>query len=94
MTLDDKHPPWMKEKLKEKIKWKDKVYRDYLKMVKAKQTICMYIVLITEVSQLISESKGKYYNKLAMKLNNPKTISKTCWSVLKTFYNVNQNTIL
>ena len=45
VTLDDKHLPWMKEKLKEKIEWKDKVYRDYLKMVKAKQTICMYIVL-------------------------------------------------
>ena len=32
---------------------------------------------ITDVSQLISESKGKYYskyyNKLVMKLNNPKT---------------------
>ena len=42
---------------------------------------------ISEVSQLISESKGKYYNKLVMKLNNPKTSSKTCWSILKTFYN-------
>ena len=42
---------------------------------------------ITEVSQLISESKDKYYNKLSMKLNNPKTSSKTYWSILKTFYN-------
>ena len=42
---------------------------------------------ISEVSQLISESKDKYYNKLAMKLNNPKTSSKTYWSILKTFYN-------
>ena len=32
---------------------------------------------ITEVSQLISESKDKYYNNLVMKLNNPKTSSKT-----------------
>ena len=42
---------------------------------------------ITEVSQLISESKDKHYNKLGMKLNNPKTSSKTYWSILKTFYN-------
>ena len=42
---------------------------------------------ITEVSQLISESKDNYYNKLAMKLNNPKTSSKTYWSIPKTFYN-------
>ena len=41
---------------------------------------------ITEVSHLISENKDKFYNKLAMKLNNPKTTSKTI-SVLKTFYN-------
>ena len=32
---------------------------------------------ITEVSQLISESKDKYYKNLLMKLNNPKTSSKT-----------------
>ena len=31
LTFDDKNPPWMTEKLKEEIKWKDKVYRDYLK---------------------------------------------------------------
>ena len=31
VTFDDKDPPWMTEKLKEKIKWKHKVYRDYLK---------------------------------------------------------------
>ena len=42
---------------------------------------------ITEVSQLISESKDKYYNKLSMRLNNPKTSFKTYWSILKTFYN-------
>ena len=42
---------------------------------------------ITKVSQLISENKGKYYNKLSMKLNNTKTSSKTYWSILKTFYN-------
>ena len=84
VTFDDKDPSWMTEKLKGKIKWKQKVYRDYLKMVKLKQTVHH---AITEVSQLISEIKDKYYNKLSMKLNNPKTSSKTYWSILKTFYN-------
>ena len=42
---------------------------------------------ITIVSQLISESKDKYFYKLSMKPNNPKTSSKTYWSILKTFYN-------
>ena len=35
-TFKEKDPPWMTKKLKEKIKWKHKVYRDYLKMVKPK----------------------------------------------------------
>ena len=46
----------------------------------------MYVA-VTEVSQLIKESKDEYYNELAMKLSNPKTSSKTYWCILKTFYN-------
>ena len=33
MTFNDKDPPQMTEKSKEQIKWKDKVYRDYCKML-------------------------------------------------------------
>ena len=48
----------------------------------------MYVQhIITEVSQLIPESKDEYYNKLAMKFNNPKTSSKTYWYIIKIFCN-------
>ena len=83
VTFNDKDPPWMTEKLKGKIKWKQKVYRDYLKNGKTEADYVHHA--INEVSQHISESKGKYYNKLSMKLNSPKTSSKTYWSILKTF---------
>ena len=88
-TFDDKDPPWMTEKLKEKNKmeWKHKVHRDYLKNGKTKADYMNVHHAINEVSQLISESKDKYCNKLAMKLNNPKTSSKTYWSILKAFCN-------
>ena len=33
----------------------------------------------------ISFSKAKYYERLAAKLNDPKTAPKTYWSNLKTF---------
>ena len=69
------------------MKWKHKVYRDYLKNGKTEAGYMYLHHAITEVSQLISESKDNYYNKLAMKLNNPKTSSKTYWSILRTFYN-------
>ena len=77
----------MTEKLKEKIKQKHKVYRDYLKNCKTEEDYMYVHHAITEVSQLISESKDKYYNNLVMKLNNPKTSSKTYQSILKTFSN-------
>ena len=56
----------MAEKLKEKIMWKHKVYRDYLKNGETKACTCMCIWLydyvhvhyaITEVSQLIQKVK-------------------------------------
>ena len=92
MTFDDKDPPRLTEKLKEKIKWKLKVYRDFLKNGKTEADYMYVHHTITEVSKLISEIKDKYYNKLSMKLNNSKTSSKTYWSILKTFYNDKRNT--
>ena len=77
----------MTEKLKRKIKWKHKAYRDYLKNGKTEADYMYVQHAKTEVSHLISESKDEYYNKLAMKLNNPKTNSKIYRSILKTFYN-------
>ena len=92
VTFDDKDPPWMTEKLKEKIKGKLKVYRDFLKNGKTEADYMHVHHAITEVSQLVLEIKDKYYNKLSMKLNNSKTSSKTYWSILKTFYNGKKNT--
>ena len=31
--------------------------------------------------------KKKYYERLAIKFNDPQTDSETCWSILKTFLN-------
>ena len=86
VAFDDKYPPWMTEKLKLKIKGKH-IYRDYLKNGKTKADYMYVNDAITKFSQLILESKDKYYNKLAMKLNNIRTTSNTYWSTLKNFYN-------
>ena len=84
----------MAEKLKEKIKLKHKVYMDYLKNGKTEAGYIHVYHAIAKVSRLISESKDKYYNKLSMKLNNPKNSSKTYWSILKTFYNGRKTPII
>ena len=52
--------------------------------------ICISVPLsnITlELSNAISFSKGKYHERLTIKLNDPKTAPKTYWSILKTFVN-------
>ena len=51
-TFDDKDPPLMAEKIKEKIKWKHKVYKDYLKHDKTEAEYIYIHHAITDVSQL------------------------------------------
>ena len=50
VTFDDKDLSWMTEKLKEKIKWKHKVYRDYLKNGKTEANYMYVHDAITKVS--------------------------------------------
>ena len=40
-----------------------------------------------EISNLITKSKEKYYQRINTKLNDPSLSKKTYWSILKTFYN-------
>ena len=87
VTFNDKDPPWMSEYLKNKIKWHNRIYAEYL--IENNESID-YITLqnvIAEVSELVCKSKDDYHKQLARKLTNPKTSSKTYWSILKTFYN-------
>ena len=87
VTFNDKDLPWMTETLKEIIKWKHKVCRDYLKNGKTEADYVHAHHTITEVSQVsqVSKSKDKYYNKLSMKLNNPQTILRPIDLSLKHF---------
>ena len=64
-------------KIKRENKKETQVYRDYVKNGQTEADHMYVRHAITEVSQLILESKDNYYNKLAIKLNNPKIISKT-----------------
>ena len=49
---------------------------------------------ITEVSDLIYEEKNDYYIALAKKLSDTTTSYKTCWPILKTFYNTKKVPII
>ena len=90
VSFVDKDPPWTKEKLKEKIKWKHKVYRDYLKNGKTEADYIHAQHVITEISQFILESKSDYYNKFALKINNSKISSKPVGLSLENFIMVDK----
>ena len=47
-----------------------------------------------ELSNVISFSKAKYHERLAIKLNDPKAAPKTYWSTLKTFVNSSNNPLI
>ena len=86
VTFNDKDPPWMTQCLKPQINWRSKVYQEYHK--RRNHSADDFILLenvISEVSDLIFNRKNVYYNQLAQKLNDPKTSSKTYWSILETF---------
>ena len=87
VTFNNKDPHWMTNYLKHKIHCKNSLYLKYLKHGK---TNCDYTELQRsneDVSEDISKSKEQYHDCLAKKLNNPKTSLKTCWAIMKTFYN-------
>ena len=61
-----------------------KNYDAYLKL----QTIS------TELSEMILKRKEDYYGLLSDKLNDPHTIAKSYWSILKTLYNNGKKMLL
>ena len=79
VTIDNRDPPWMTEKIKNKINLK----RSLSKSNKFSEIQ----MLSTEISTLILKRKEKYFHDLSMKFNDPKTTAKTYWSILKSFYN-------
>ena len=87
ITVDDRDPPWMTDFIKSKTEWRNNIYKTFQNSSK---NLAEYNILqeaISEVFGLIYEKKNDYYNALAKKLSDPKTSSKTYWSILKTFYN-------
>ena len=83
-TFNDKGPLWMTSNLRDRINWKNSMYKDYLKNGK---TNYHYIKLQHEVSVAISKGKDEYHRQLAQKLSDPSANSKTDWSILKRFCN-------
>ena len=87
ITCNDKDPPWINDFIRKKIEWKNQLYRNFNANGKTDNDFYVLREATATVSKLISDEKSNYYQKLSKKLCDPKTNSKTYWSLLKTFYN-------
>ena len=85
ILCDDRDPPRMNDKIKHLIKKKKAIFQKQKESNTVDHAILSNITL--ELSNAISFSKAKYHERLAIKLNDPKTAPKTYWSILKTFVN-------
>ena len=87
ITIDDKDPVSMNENIKTKIKEKNTFCHKYIENGRLESDFILLEKLITELNDLIFSTNTMYYKNLAKNLNNPLLETKTCWSILKTFYN-------
>ena len=88
-TFDDTLLHWMIDFIKSKIKWKNELdyiftkngYKcnDFLQLQEATILVCQVIA-----------KREEDYHKIPLKLNNPKTSAKACWSILKHFIMVKE----
>ena len=63
------------------------MYKNYLKSNKSSQSFETFQSFQGQLSSLIASLKNKYYSKVAKRLLDPSTSSKTYWSILNTFLN-------
>ena len=82
--IGDREPPWMNDFNKNKIKEKNKAFKQY------KNNFSNLQKSSQELSELITKRKEDYNHHLANKLNDPQSLPKTFWKVLKAFYNGNK----
>ena len=85
ILCDDRDPPWMNDRIKHLIKKKKAIFQKQNESNTVDHAILGDITL--ELSNAISFSKAKYHERLAIKLNDPKTAPNTYWLILKTVAN-------
>ena len=77
----------MTPNLRNKITWKNCIYKEYIKKGKTNYHYLQLQNAISEVSVAISRGKDDYHSRLAQKLSDPSASSKTYWSIFKRFFN-------
>ena len=77
----------MTEDIKNKIKLKNKFYRQYMRYQTQISSLLKVEDLHNETGNLITKSKEKYYQRINAKLNDPSLCNKAYCLIPKNFYN-------
>ena len=86
ITIDDKDPPWVNNKIKSLIKNKNEFFKNYFNLNNS-ASVRHLEQMQESLRGNIETSKQKYYSKLSSKLTNKNTNPKCYWSILKSFLN-------
>ena len=86
ITIDDKDPPWVNNKIKSLIKNKNEYFKNYFNLNNS-ASVRHLEQMQESLRRNIDTSKQKYYSKLSSKLTNKNTNPKCYWSILKSFLN-------
>ena len=81
ILCDIKEPLWVNDEIRLLIKQKNWYIRH-----KQKIMILMWVLWVN-CQNTITNSKLAYYRRIASKLNDPNTVTKSYWSILKSFVN-------
>ena len=87
IIINDNDPPWMNEYIKRRIINKKAACKSFNTNNKSCDTYLKLQTVSTKLSEMTLKRKDDYHCQLSDKLNNPKTIAKAYWSILKTLYN-------
>ena len=91
ITVDDRDPPWVTEKIKKLLIDKNKLYKLYIKNGRKIGVYEKLLNMTNNITTEISNSKKIYFDNLAEKLSDPKLNRKAYWSILKSFSNCKKN---
>ena len=86
IIIDDKDPPWITSNVRKKILVCNSLYKSFTINGRNVLDLEKFQESCKSLNDIISKSKNEYYNRIAIKLNDPKTSSKAYWSILKSFF--------
>ena len=71
VIIGNTDPPWMTERIKNKMFKKNCIYKSYISNGKTAIDYQKLHDIGSEISQMISEKKKEYYDQHSKKLNDP-----------------------